>query len=96
MARQNYQRLSPADVDEIWVRMRAGHAVEPTARSLDWRPAQSWERVTEELQSPPRTWTERVAARLGLSDRVPCWSLRHRRCVGPGCSRCCSVWPSPL
>jgi hypothetical protein len=28
-----------------------------------------WERVTEELQSPPRTGTERVAARLGLSDR---------------------------
>jgi IS30 family transposase len=34
MARQNYQRLSPADIDEIWVRMRAGHAVKPTARSL--------------------------------------------------------------
>jgi IS30 family transposase len=34
MARQNYQRLSPADIDEIWSRMRAGHAVKPTARSL--------------------------------------------------------------
>jgi IS30 family transposase len=34
MVRQSYQRLSPADVDEIWSRMRAGHAVKPTARSL--------------------------------------------------------------
>jgi IS30 family transposase len=34
MARQNYQRLSPADIDEIWSRMRAGHAAKPTARSL--------------------------------------------------------------
>ena len=34
MARQSYQRLSPADIDEIWSRMRAGHAVKPTARAL--------------------------------------------------------------
>jgi IS30 family transposase len=34
MARQHYQRLSPADIDEIWSRMRAGHAAKPTARSL--------------------------------------------------------------
>lgn len=34
MARQSYQRLSPADIDAIWSRMRAGHAVKPTARSL--------------------------------------------------------------
>ena len=34
MARQNFQRLSPADIDEIWSRMRAGHATKPTARSL--------------------------------------------------------------
>jgi IS30 family transposase len=34
MARQGYQRLSPADIDAIWSRMRAGHAVKPTARSL--------------------------------------------------------------
>jgi IS30 family transposase len=34
MVRQSYQRLSPADVDEIWSRMRAGHSVKPTARSL--------------------------------------------------------------
>jgi len=33
MARQNYQRLSPADIDDIWSRMSAGHAVKPTARS---------------------------------------------------------------
>ena len=34
MARQHYQRLSPADIDEIWVRLRAGHAAKPTARAL--------------------------------------------------------------
>jgi len=34
MARQSYQRLSPADIDEIWVRLRAGHAAKPTARAL--------------------------------------------------------------
>jgi IS30 family transposase len=34
MARQSYQRLSPADIDEIWSRTRAGHAVKPTARAL--------------------------------------------------------------
>src|SRR6478609_4898400 len=33
MAR-GYRRLSPADADEIWVRMRAGHAAKPTARQL--------------------------------------------------------------
>ena len=34
MARQNYQRLSPADIDEIWTRLRSGHSVKPTARAL--------------------------------------------------------------
>ena len=34
MARQHYQRLSPADIDAIWVRLRAGHSVKPTARTL--------------------------------------------------------------
>ena len=34
MARQHYQRLSPADIDEIWTRLRAGHSVKPTARAL--------------------------------------------------------------
>ena len=29
-----YRRLSPADVDEIGVRLRAGHAAKPTARAL--------------------------------------------------------------
>jgi IS30 family transposase len=29
-----YRRLSPVDVDEIWVRLRAGHAAKPTARAL--------------------------------------------------------------
>ena len=34
MARQQYQRLSPTDIDEIWLRMRAGHSMKPTARAL--------------------------------------------------------------
>ena len=33
MARR-YQRLSPAAVDEIWTRLRAGHAAKPIARQL--------------------------------------------------------------
>jgi len=31
---RGYQRLSPAEVDAIWVRLRAGHAAKPTARAL--------------------------------------------------------------
>ena len=31
-----YRRLSPADEDEIWERLRAGHAAKPTARALGW------------------------------------------------------------
>jgi IS30 family transposase len=31
---RTYRRLSAADVDEIWVRLRAGHAAKPTARQL--------------------------------------------------------------
>jgi len=34
MARQHYQRLSPADSDAIWLRLRAGHSVKPAARAL--------------------------------------------------------------
>ena len=34
MGLQHYRRLSPADIDEIWCRMRAGHAMKPTARAL--------------------------------------------------------------
>ena len=33
MAR-GYRRLSPADEDEIWARLRAGHAAKPTVRAL--------------------------------------------------------------
>ncbi len=33
MAR-GYRRLSLADEDEIWLRLRAGHAARPTARAL--------------------------------------------------------------
>ena len=33
MAR-GYRRLTPADEDEVWARLRAGHAAKPTARGL--------------------------------------------------------------
>src|SRR3954467_6034728 len=35
MVRGN-RRLSPADEEEIWARLRAGHAAKPTARALGW------------------------------------------------------------
>ena len=31
---RGYRRLTPADEDEIWARLRAGHAAKPTARAL--------------------------------------------------------------
>src|SRR6476620_2638471 len=34
MARQSYQRLSPAAIDEIWKWLRCGHSVKPTARAF--------------------------------------------------------------
>jgi IS30 family transposase len=34
MVRQRYRGLSPAEVDELWRRMRAGNAMKPTARAL--------------------------------------------------------------
>jgi hypothetical protein len=39
MARQRYQRLSPADIDEIWSRLRAGHAVSLRLERWACRPA---------------------------------------------------------
>src|SRR6476646_7047953 len=33
---RGYRRLSPADEDEIWARLRSGHAAKPTARALGW------------------------------------------------------------
>jgi hypothetical protein len=35
MAR-GYRRISPADEDEIWARLRAGHAAKPAARAMGW------------------------------------------------------------
>ena len=34
MGRGDYVRLTPEAVDELWARMRAGHAPKPTAREL--------------------------------------------------------------
>ena len=33
---RGFRRLSPADEDEIWARLGAGHAAKPTARALGW------------------------------------------------------------
>jgi IS30 family transposase len=33
---RGYRRFSPADEDEIWALLRAGHAAKPTARALGW------------------------------------------------------------
>jgi hypothetical protein len=33
---RGYRRFSAADEDEIWARLRAGHAAKPTARALGW------------------------------------------------------------
>lgn len=38
MARR-YESLSSEAIDEIWLRLRAGHETKPTARQLGSRPA---------------------------------------------------------
>ena len=50
--------------------MGCGHCRSALAPLVDPAPLRGvWDRVADELQAPPRTRTERVAARLGLSDR---------------------------
>ena len=34
MGRGDYERLTPEAIDQLWIRMRAGHAPKPTAREL--------------------------------------------------------------
>lgn len=34
MARRHYSRLSPEEIDEVWVRLKSGHAAKVTARQL--------------------------------------------------------------
>ena len=34
MGRGDYARLTPEAIDQLWIRMRAGHAPKPTAREL--------------------------------------------------------------
>jgi DNA-binding CsgD family transcriptional regulator len=68
MARQHYQRLSPADIDEIWRRLRSGHAVKAAARAL--RLSTSTVRVylirCGGIRPDPR---RRGACRLSLEER---------------------------
>ena len=50
--------------------MGCGHCRSALAPLVDPAPLRGvWDRVADELQAPPRTRTERVAARLGLTDR---------------------------
>ena len=68
MARQHYQRLSPADVDEIWRRMRAGHSMKPTARALGLPTStvRSYLVRCGGIRPDPR---HRAARRLSLAER---------------------------
>lgn len=34
MAHGDYERLTPQAIDQVWLRLRAGHAAKPTAREL--------------------------------------------------------------
>src|SRR5689334_7523153 len=68
MARQAYQRLSPADIDEIWRRLRSGHSVKPTARALG-KPTSTVRTYLIRcggISSDPR---HRAAGRLRLAER---------------------------
>jgi IS30 family transposase len=68
MARQHRQRLSPADIDEIWRRMRAGHSMKPTARALGLPTStvRSYLVRCGGIMPDPRHRTER---RLSLAER---------------------------
>ena len=57
--------------------------------------ARVWDRVADELQAPPRTGPSGSLPGSGSPTATPCWSRRHRRSAGPGCSRCCSACCSP-
>jgi IS30 family transposase len=68
MARQQYQRLSPADIDEIWRRMRGGHSMKPTARALGLPTStvRSYLVRCGGIRPDPR---HRAAGRLSFSER---------------------------
>jgi IS30 family transposase len=68
MARQHRQRLSPADIDEIWRRMRAGHSMKPAARALGLPTStvRSYLVRCGGIMPDPR---HRAARRLGLAER---------------------------
>ncbi|WP_332641953.1 IS30 family transposase [Aeromicrobium sp.] len=68
MARQHYQRLSPADIDEIWRRLRAGHSAKPTARALGMPTSTVRTYLVRcgGIKPEPR---QRAAGRLSLEER---------------------------
>jgi DNA-binding CsgD family transcriptional regulator len=68
MAVQYYQRLSPAALDEIWRRMRAGQSMKPTARALGLPTStvRSYLVRCGGIRPEPR---RRSPSRLGLAER---------------------------
>ena len=77
-----YQRLSPEAIDEIWVRLRAGHAAKPTARQLGLSTSTVRDYLMRcgGIRPDPR---RRAAGRLRLAEREEIsrglaagWSLR--------------------
>ena len=68
MARQGYQRLSSADIDEIWKRLRAGQSVKPTARALGKPTSTLWTYLIRcgGIRPDPR---HRAAGRLRIEER---------------------------
>ena len=67
MAR-TYRRFSPADEDEIWARLRAGHGAKPTARALGWSTSgvRGYLERCGGIRPAPR---RRSPGRLSLSER---------------------------
>jgi len=63
-----YRRLSLADEDEIWARLRAGHAAKPTARALGWSTSgvRGYLERCGGIRPVPR---RRSLLRLGLGER---------------------------
>jgi len=67
MARQHYQRLSPADIDAIRLRLRAGHSVKQTARA--WATDYHGARLPAALRRIRPEPRHRGAGRLSFEER---------------------------
>src|SRR3954452_18799356 len=65
---RGYRRFSPADEEEIWARLRAGHAAKPTARALGLTAGgvRAYLVRCGGIRPAPRRWSP---GRLGLAER---------------------------